>query len=254
MQGSVDANPGLVNAARQPCVNCETSAALNTPPESHIHGIPAWRGALIWPVAALVRLWLATIRFQVPEPDRAVITYTERPTIFILWHNRLFLASEIARRFRAGQSLYGLVSASKDGAWLAAFFSAVGMGSIRGSSSRLGKEAATASVAALRSGNDVGITPDGPRGPVYELKPGALIVARRAGTRVVLVGIDFESSWRLASWDGFHLPKPFSRVTLCFETIGPEELKDRDQAASALGARLVQMNPDRKPAPVRRRA
>ena len=86
------------------------------------------------------------------------------------------------------------------------------------------------------------------------MKPGALIVARRTGTRVVLVGVDFESSWRLASWDGFHLPRPFSRATMCFETVGVDELADRDQAASALGARLMQMNPDRKPTPVRRRA
>jgi lysophospholipid acyltransferase (LPLAT)-like uncharacterized protein len=85
------------------------------------------------------------------------------------------------------------------------------------------------------------------------MKPGALIVARRTQTRVALVGIDFESSWRVRSWDGFYLPRPFSRVNMRFELVPLEELKDRDEAAHRMGARLVEMNPDRIPAPVRTR-
>jgi lysophospholipid acyltransferase (LPLAT)-like uncharacterized protein len=86
---------------------------------------------------------------------------------------------------------------------------------VRGSSSRLGREAAKALVDVMRAGDDVGITPDGPRGPVYEMKPGALIVARRAQAAVVLVGMDFESSWRLPSWDGFHLSRSPSPASTC---------------------------------------
>ena len=208
----------------------------------------------MWPVAQLVRLWLMTIRIQMGDTDRAIITHQSRASIFILWHNRLFLASEFFRRFRRGQPIYSLISASNDGAWLTAYFMAVGMKAVRGSSSRNGREAASALVEVLRSGCDVGITPDGPRGPVYEMKPGALIVARRAHPRVCLVGMDFESSWRVASWDGFHLPRPFSRVHARFELIPVDELKERDEAAHLLGARLVELNPDRSPAPVRRRA
>ena len=138
----------------------------------------------MWPVALLVRLWLMTIRIQIADPDREIITHRGEATIYILWHNRLFLASEFFRRFRRGQPIYSLISASNDGAWLTAYFMAVGMKAVRGSSSRNGREAASALVEVLRSGCDVGITPDGPRGPVYEMKPGALIVARRAHPRV----------------------------------------------------------------------
>jgi lysophospholipid acyltransferase (LPLAT)-like uncharacterized protein len=206
------------------------------------------------PVAWVVRLWLMTIRIRMGEADRAAIAHQGEANIFILWHNRLFLSAEIFRRFRKGHPVYGLVSSSNDGAWLTAFFLASGMRAVRGSSSRNGREAATALVEVLRRGYDVGITPDGPRGPVYEMKPGALIVARRARPRVCLVGFDFESSWRLRSWDGFHLPRPFSRVQARFELVHPDELKDRDEAALRLGARLAALNPDRTPAPVRRSA
>jgi len=209
---------------------------------------------VMWPVAGLVRLWLSTVRFEMADADRQTICAQGEATLFILWHNRLILSSEIFRRCRGGHPVYGLISASDDGAWLAAYFLAVGMRAVRGSSSRNGREAASGLVEALRAGHDVGITPDGPRGPVYEMKPGALIVARRGQARVCLVGIDFESSWRVASWDGFHLPRPFSNARLRFELVPKDELGDREEAARRIGARLRELNPDRAPAPVRRRA
>ena len=248
------ANGGLVNAARQGRPKCETSAVLNTTPERREPTIALWRQVAIWPVAGLVRLWLSTIRIEMDEPDKAIITARGEPTLYLLWHNRLFMTSEIFHRYRNGQPVYGLISASSDGAWLAAYFYAVGMRAVRGSSSRGGREAASGLVEVLRQGYDVGVTPDGPRGPVYVMKPGALIVARRAQKRVALVGMDFESAWRVSSWDGFHLPRPFSRVRLRFELVPGEQLEDRDGAAHRIGARLVELNPDRTPAPVRRRA
>jgi len=219
-----------------------------------MHRVPLWRRAAVWPLAALVRLWWTTLRICVPDEDRRVVELQGQPTIFVLWHNRLFMAAEVVRRYRRGRPLYSLISSSRDGSWLAAFFSSVGLCAVRGSSSRSGREAATALVDVLRSGFDVGITPDGPLGPVYEMKPGALIVARRARTRVVLAGMDFESSWRVASWDGFHIPRPFSRVHMRFEAVEAGALDERDEAARRIGRRLVELNPDRRPAPVRRRA
>jgi len=254
MARSVPAKPGFVNAARQARVICETRAALNTPPETHVHRLPLWWRAAVWPLAAIVRLWSMTLRIAIGPEDLRNITLRGEPIIFVLWHNRLFVSFEIVRRYRRGHPLFGLVSASRDGAWMSAFLSRGGVNAVRGSSSSLGREAATALVEELRAGNDVAITPDGPRGPAYELKPGALIVARRAGTKVMLVGIDFESSWRLPSWDGFHLPKPFSRIHLRCVPVGPGALENPDEAALQLGGRLAEINPDRKPAPVRRRA
>jgi lysophospholipid acyltransferase (LPLAT)-like uncharacterized protein len=254
MHRSVPANPPLVNAARQARVICETRAALNTSPESHPKGIPLWRRAAVWPVAVVIRLWWTTLRVSIPAGDLKVVSQQGEPTIFILWHNRLFMAADVVRRYRGGHPLYSLISASNDGAWLAALFGALDLRAVRGSSSRKGREAANDLLEVLRQGCDIGITPDGPRGPAYEMKPGALVVARRSRSRVVLAGMDFESSWRLSSWDGFHIPRPFSRIHMRFATVEPGELDDRDEAASQLGTRLAEMNPDRTSAPLRNRA
>jgi hypothetical protein len=174
--------------------------------------------------------------------------------IFVLWHNRLFMTGDIIRRYRGGHPIYALISASGDGDWLAALFSAIGVGAIRGSSSRYGREAAGAVVEALNAGRDIGITPDGPRGPVYVMKPSTLVFARRTNANVALVGMDFESSWRFSSWDGFHVPRPFSRVHMRFKAVDVAGLDGSEEAARRLGAQLSEINPDRKAAPVRRKA
>lgn len=209
-----------------------------------IHDIRGWRRVLLLPLGLLLRAWGATLRFEIAREGEQWLRKTDEPIAFVLWHNRLFLVSEIFRRYRGGKPVYGLVSASRDGAWLAAFFSLVGIRSVRGSSSRLGREAVTALVEVVRAGNDIGITPDGPRGPLYDFKAGALIVARRARAPLLLLGADYESAWRLRSWDRFYLPKPFSRVRLFCVPVGPPELKDRAGSAETLARRLLEINPD----------
>ncbi|HEY1848765.1 MAG TPA: DUF374 domain-containing protein [Opitutaceae bacterium] len=201
-----------------------------------------------------MRLWWRSVRATIPPKDNAVVRDLSRPTVFILWHNRLFISAELIRIYRAGKPLYSLISASRDGSWLAALFRAFGQRTVRGSSSRQGREATGELIEILSSGFDAGVTPDGPRGPVYALKPGALVVARRAKARVCLIGIDFERSWRVSSWDGFHVPLPFSTIHVRIEELTEAELGDDDAAAPAIERRLREMNPDRVPAPVRKRA
>jgi hypothetical protein len=60
------------------------------------------------------------------------------------------------------------------------------------------------------------ITPDGPRGPRRELKPGLVMVASLTGLPVVPVGIGFTRAWRFGSWDRFALPRPFSTLVGVF--------------------------------------
>jgi lysophospholipid acyltransferase (LPLAT)-like uncharacterized protein len=207
----------------------------------HVRG---WQRLLLVPLGIVLRLWGASLRFEVSAQSREALTKNDEPVAFVLWHNRLFLTAEIFRRYRRGRLLYGLVSASKDGAWLSAFFSLAGMRTVRGSSSKLGREAVTALVEVMRAGNDIGITPDGPRGPLYDFKAGGLIVARRVKAPLLLLGAEFESAWQLKSWDRFYLPRPFSRVRIRCECVAADKITDRDQAAINLRTRLLAMNPD----------
>jgi lysophospholipid acyltransferase (LPLAT)-like uncharacterized protein len=123
----------------------------------------------------------------------------------------------------------------------------MGIATVRGSSSKLGREAVTTLIQCLKSGNDIGITPDGPRGPCYDFKAGSLIVTRRTQSPLILVGAQFESKWQLHSWDKFIIPKPFSEIHLDCELISPASLQtNRDEATHVLRERLLKINVDQK--------
>ena len=81
---------------------------------------------------------------------------------------------------------------------------------------------------AAKTGKDLVITPDGPRGPRYRLQAGVVKVAQTTGLPVVLMRIEYLSCWTLKTWDRFRIPKPFSRVRVVLEgpTMVPRDLDE----------------------------
>lgn len=200
----------------------------------------------IWALGTLIRIWSRTVRLRIAETDRRALARRDVPVAMVLWHNRLFMAAEFVRRVRGGQPFHGIISASKDGAWLVGFFEMMGIKAVRGSSSWGAREAVSAMIDTARAGHDLGITPDGPRGPRYEFKPGALIIARRAKIPILLIGMEYTQVKQLRSWDRFILPLPFSRVTVRCREVRPESLpRNRAEALARLTALMHELNGSR---------
>lgn len=162
--------------------------------------------------ALLVRAVIATLRFRVTDHAGVLAAPTQPPVIWVFWHNRLFVMAHFFNRYLPGRPGAALTSASKDGEILAAFLKRFGIRPIRGSSSRRGAAALLEMKRTLAEGRDIGITPDGPRGPRYRFSPGAVALAQQTGAALVPAHVAYSSCWQLASWDGFMIPKPFSRV------------------------------------------
>ena len=125
-----------------------------------------------------------------------------------------------------------MISASRDGDLLAAFVERYGYGTIRGSTSRKGASALRRLAEVFAEGPNIVITPDGPRGPVYELGQGVIFLAQKCNAEVVPGSMEFSSSWRLKNWDRFFIPRPFSTVRIIFgvplriaDTPTPEEFE-----------------------------
>ena len=134
------------------------------------------------------------------------------PVVFVFWHGRLLPLIHVHRHRR----VVALVSEHRDGEYLARLLRHFGLETVRGSSTRGGISGLKGLVRAARSGRDLAITPDGPRGPNRELKLGALSVARLTGLPLVPVGVGVSSAWRVRSWDGLLVPKPFSTVRVAY--------------------------------------
>jgi len=109
-----------------------------------------------------------------------------------------------------------LISEHRDGELIARVAESLGFRTVRGSTSRGASRALVGLARELATGHDVAITPDGPRGPARSFAPGALIAAQRASAPVIGVGVSATAAWRLRTWDGFIIPKPFARVTIAY--------------------------------------
>ncbi|MBW8780610.1 MAG: lysophospholipid acyltransferase family protein [Verrucomicrobia bacterium] len=212
--------------------------------KSVIHDLKGWRYLVLWPLGMAVRAWTLSLKIELSPLTQHRLGDINEPVVFALWHNRLFIAAEMFRRHHRQRGVYGLVSTSRDGAWLEAFFDLVGIRSVRGSSHRRGREAALGLIEVLKAGHDIGITPDGPRGPLYEFKSGGLVVARRAQAPMVLLGSAYESAWQLPSWDRFYVPLPFSRVRVAYDVVTSAELADEQFDVASLQTKLRALSPD----------
>ena len=178
----------------------------------------------------LVRLLAGTWRVRTLGYEAvASLRAARQPIVFTLWHGQMLPLLWHHRR----QGIAVLISEHRDGEVIARIASALGFRAVRGSTYRGADRALAGLVRELRAGHDVAVTPDGPRGPAHQFAPGALVAAQRAGAPVVAVGVAAARSWRLRSWDGFMIPKPFARVTIAYAQATVEPGPARDAAARA---------------------
>ncbi len=160
----------------------------------------------------VLQLWVRTLRYEIDDRAGVVGKPADQNYIGALWHNRLLIFPFVLRRFFSNRHGAALISASRDGDLLADAITRFGFDVVRGSSSRLGASAILQLADVLASGGDVVITPDGPRGPAYELGPGIIYLAQKSRAAVLPVNMEYSSCWRLKSWDRFILPRPFAKI------------------------------------------
>ena len=187
-----------------------------------------------------MQLWALTLRYKIEDRAGVVGKVTAQNYIASLWHNRLLIFPFVLRRFFPDRHGAALISASRDGELLADAIKRFDYDVVRGSSSRLGASAILQLSQTLASGRDVVITPDGPRGPAYELGPGIVFLAQKSGAAVVPVNIEYSSCWRLKSWDRFILPRPFAKVHVIIGSPHHVELSDTPAQFEAERQRLQQ--------------
>ena len=160
----------------------------------------------------MLRAWARTLRYEIDDRAGILGKPVMENYIGALWHNRLLIFPLVLRRFFPNRPGAALISASRDGDLLTDAIHRFGYEVIRGSSSRLGASAILQLTGELASGRDVVITPDGPRGPAYELGPGIVFLAQTSGASVLPMNLEYSHCWRLGSWDRFIIPRPFSKV------------------------------------------
>ena len=177
---------------------------------------PKWHqrlGAFVLFLA--LRGLLLTVRCRLRSASEYVSPNAPAPVIFCIWHNRLATCIKplnIHRRpHNGGAGMAALVSASKDGAFLSRTLVWFGVQPVRGSSSRRGAQALRELTTWAERGYDLTITPDGPRGPCYQIQDGIMSLAQLTGLPIVPAALNLNWKISVKSWDRFQIPLPFAR-------------------------------------------
>ena len=199
----------------------------------------------------LLRLMRLTWRVRFSDPHGSLEAGRDKPFIICVWHNRLAYAMYAYRdciKPVSGRRLAAMVSASKDGAFLVEILRAFDIEPVRGSTSRRGRQALLELSRQMKSGLHLAITPDGPRGPCYEIQNGILSLAQVTGLPIIPLGCASKWKFRFKSWDRFQLPLPFTRCDVVYgEPLHiPRKLNDveRTSLRAELKRRLEAISPD----------
>src|SRR5438874_1354091 len=188
----------------------------------------------------LINLISRTVRFEIEGWDNWEAASRDGKTpIYTFWHNRVFLATYFWRRRR----IVVMTSRSFDGEYIARFIQRFGYGAARGSSTRGATGAIVEMVRLMRAGCPTAFTIDGPKGPRYVAKMGAVLLAKKTGNPILPFTITANRFWEAKkSWDGSQVPKPFARACvliappICVPANANEALLNskRDELQSAL--------------------
>lgn len=186
--------------------------------------------------AAILALIGATLRFEVIAEAGAVPATPPAKGIFCFWHRCTLAAAWYFRPFRCSI----LISQSFDGELIARTLELLGYNSVRGSSSRGGAAGLMALRDVLATGMPVVFTADGPRGPIYQTKPGPVKLAAMTGDEIGTFYLLPERAWVFRSWDRFMVPLPFSRVVVSWARAVAAPAVDAD--AVTLEAKRRELN------------
>lgn len=183
------------------------------------------------PIAAfLLRLLYATFR---TDPPRFRVTRLKRQCpqgmIMAFWHRVILPATYTG----VNTGIRVMISEHEDGEYIAKAVKFIGVRPVRGSSTRGYMRAVREVLKENKAGTIFGITPDGPRGPRYEVQPGVVLLASWTGLPIICGSVNMDDCWVLPTWDKFVLPKPFARVRFNFSQpiyvprkLTPEQIED----------------------------
>ncbi len=136
--------------------------------------------------------------------------------ILAFWHNRFFVIPFLYRYLFGSKEVVTLISRSIDGEYLTRMLRLFKAYIVRGSTTEGGATALKTLVKEIQSGKDLCITPDGPRGPKYQVQPGTIALAKMTKIPILPVSYDCTRKKILKSWDNFIIPIPFGKMVFCF--------------------------------------
>jgi lysophospholipid acyltransferase (LPLAT)-like uncharacterized protein len=192
-----------------------------------------------WLAWLLYRPLSLTWRVVCREPDAMRAAMRERrPFVLAHWHGDELALLHLVKRYH----IVTLASPSKDGRIMATVLKLMGARIVVGSSSRGGAAGLKGLIRVVREGHNCSFAVDGPRGPIYKLKPGVLEASRLLDCPIYYASVSCDRAFHLhRAWNRAYLPKPFARIDV--QWYGPLDAIERrhDPRDPTVVARLEEL-------------
>lgn len=174
------------------------------------------RRVAVWLVSWILRGLFLTLRpIEIDQQIVRCLLESDTSIVVAFWHGRLLFPLQLAQVYRE-RRLTVLVSRSRDGEWISQVAQRFGVLPTRGSNYCGAVQGLLEAIRLVQKGYIACVTPDGPRGPRYQVQPGIVALAHKTGATILPV--TYNAKWRkvIPSWDRFVLPMPFSRIVVIY--------------------------------------
>jgi lysophospholipid acyltransferase (LPLAT)-like uncharacterized protein len=178
----------------------------------------------------LMKVLIRTCHIHVEGLESFIHVAETEKCILMLWHNRLAIIPSILNRYAPTIIFAALVSGSRDGEILSTVVHSYKRGRTIKVSHQARHQALRQNIRHIEERKQIVImTPDGPRGPCYEIKPGIAFAALE--TQAYVIPLDWAANrfWELKTWDRLRVPKPFT--TIVFRFLPPFRFENRTQTS-----------------------
>jgi lysophospholipid acyltransferase (LPLAT)-like uncharacterized protein len=160
----------------------------------------------------LIQLFVRFIYFTNKKVFHHVNIDQTKNYVVAFWHGDLLMQPFNYKKLRPNNEIRAMISEHRDGESIQKTVAFLGIGSISGSSSKGGAKALISAIRTLKKGVDVGITPDGPRGPIYSIADGIVAISQKTQAQILPFSSKPSKYWTMSSWDKFIIPKPFGTI------------------------------------------
>ena len=177
-----------------------------------------------WIIYAIMRLLWYTAR----KTFHYITPIEERQYICVTWHGELLMSTQAYRKIHPMQKAAAIISQHFDGEIIAKTLAFLKIRALRGSTKRGAKKVLLEAFRAVKAGEEILITPDGPRGPRHSMSDGAIGLAIKSKLPIFVMNYECSNYWQLKSWDRFVIPKPFSRIDFYIQSLSLEGMQTEE--------------------------
>ena len=190
-------------------------------------------------IPPIIYLLMRFIWFSASKKFHFITAVGDEQHVCVCWHNELLMSPQAYRKIHKKQPASAIISSHFDGSLIASTLNILRIRPLRGSSSKGARQVLLQAFKSIKNGEEVLITPDGPRGPRHSMSDGAIGIALKSKLPIFVMNYKAQKYWQLGSWDGFVIPKPFTKVDFYLQSVSLEGM-DLDEAREYLHAKMLE--------------